>query len=164
MLKKGVMLSKPGVNLYAQDMRSKMLLQYLGFKCIIKIGFCLQLATLRWHICLSSGNNSSVIGQESVNETLKIEIKGYEMKLQWTDWMQIYILRRRKCFLNNIRWSYWSNLFFKCFCHSRNSFSLSGRQPIIFLIQSLVMKLNINTSVTVKFFKLWVIAAARKMA
>ena len=73
MLKKGVMLSKPGVNLYAQDMRSKNVIAVSSFKCIIKIGFCLQLATLRWHICLSSGNNSSVIGQESVNETLKIK-------------------------------------------------------------------------------------------
>ena len=43
------------------------------FECIIEIGFYLQLATLRWHICLSKGNNSSVIGQESVNETLKIK-------------------------------------------------------------------------------------------
>ena len=32
----------------------------------------LQLAILRWHVCLSNGNSSSLIGQESVSETLEV--------------------------------------------------------------------------------------------
>ena len=75
-LKRTVLFLRFRVSLYAHDVRSKQyLMQCRFYKCIIKIGFCLQLATLRWHICLSSGNNSSVIGQESVNETLKIKRK-----------------------------------------------------------------------------------------